>query len=289
MDGRELLDAIVAHPDDDDARLVYADWLEAQGDTRGELIQLQVQLARLAADDPKRADLEARVELIDALHAKDWLADLWALSLPQTKFGFRRGFVETIATSMSVATTRADDLLARAPLLSVLELFVEGQRERMALADPASTRLLARATELTIYGRRAGNTWMRRGPIARLDRLAATPFTRLRSLRLASLRVRPGALGRFLASPHLATLEVLALDLALESAGALAGVFASPACPRLRVLDLAGTWLHDDALAWLAGWSFLDQLEVLDLSRGNVSADRARPIALRHRHLRVMT
>ena len=37
----QLLAAIIEDPDDDAPRLVYADWLQAQGDPRGELMQLQ--------------------------------------------------------------------------------------------------------------------------------------------------------------------------------------------------------------------------------------------------------
>ncbi len=55
-----FLQAILEAPDDDTPRLIYADWLEDQGDPRGELIRLEAQLARLAADDPSRPALERR-------------------------------------------------------------------------------------------------------------------------------------------------------------------------------------------------------------------------------------
>jgi uncharacterized protein (TIGR02996 family) len=42
-----LLENILARPDDDDARLVYADHLLEKGEPRGELIAVQVKLARL--------------------------------------------------------------------------------------------------------------------------------------------------------------------------------------------------------------------------------------------------
>ncbi len=37
--------ALVADPNDDATRLVYADWLEERGDVRGEFLRLQHQLA----------------------------------------------------------------------------------------------------------------------------------------------------------------------------------------------------------------------------------------------------
>ena len=46
-DGDALLAAILAEPDDDTARLVYADWLQEQGDEgRAEFIRVQCELAR---------------------------------------------------------------------------------------------------------------------------------------------------------------------------------------------------------------------------------------------------
>jgi len=40
---QELLEGIWAEPDRDDVRLVYADWLQQQGDPRGEFIMLQME------------------------------------------------------------------------------------------------------------------------------------------------------------------------------------------------------------------------------------------------------
>jgi len=48
---RELDAAITAHPDDEHGYQVYGDWLQGQGDPRGELGALQAQLAR--APEPK--------------------------------------------------------------------------------------------------------------------------------------------------------------------------------------------------------------------------------------------
>jgi uncharacterized protein (TIGR02996 family) len=51
---------IAARPDDDAPRLVLADLLQAKGDPQGELIAVQVKLAKLAADDSARAALVKR-------------------------------------------------------------------------------------------------------------------------------------------------------------------------------------------------------------------------------------
>jgi uncharacterized protein (TIGR02996 family) len=42
---KAFIDAIAENPDDDTARLVYADWLDERGDPRAEYLRLEVELA----------------------------------------------------------------------------------------------------------------------------------------------------------------------------------------------------------------------------------------------------
>src|SRR5262249_23722465 len=50
---QSFLEAIYAAPEDDAVRLVYADWLEEQGEAaRAEFIRVQIEYARAAAADP---------------------------------------------------------------------------------------------------------------------------------------------------------------------------------------------------------------------------------------------
>jgi uncharacterized protein (TIGR02996 family) len=56
-----FLDDIREHPEDDAPRLVYADWLEENGDpVRAEFIRVQCRLAALAREDPEREALVQR-------------------------------------------------------------------------------------------------------------------------------------------------------------------------------------------------------------------------------------
>src|SRR5438270_12033622 len=73
-----FLDAIRADPDDEAARLIFADWLEEQGDpdlsARAELLRVQCELARWVPDLERRTALQERErELLDA-HAAAWMA-----------------------------------------------------------------------------------------------------------------------------------------------------------------------------------------------------------------------
>src|SRR5579883_2623623 len=75
-DAEAFLAAILADPDADGPRLVYADWLDEHGDPdRAEFIRVQIALARMAEDDGRRAALVARErELIGALRDR-WLRE----------------------------------------------------------------------------------------------------------------------------------------------------------------------------------------------------------------------
>jgi uncharacterized protein (TIGR02996 family) len=89
-------EAIREAPSDDAPRLAYADWLDEQGVTAGavhaEFIRVQVALARLPDDDPRRPGLERREQDLLEVHRDEWLAELpaWAR---QESCEFRRGFV----------------------------------------------------------------------------------------------------------------------------------------------------------------------------------------------------
>ena len=71
-----FIDAIVANPEDQGLRLMYADWLEERGDARGELLRLEATLATLPTKDRQWAGLMKRLHEVRAGIALDWLAQL---------------------------------------------------------------------------------------------------------------------------------------------------------------------------------------------------------------------
>src|SRR5947209_17905937 len=87
-----LRQAVLAAPEADKLRLVYADWLGHHGEPeRAEFIRVQLALAR-SPDDAERDRLEAREAALLRQHGKRWLAEVepWA----PAGCRFRRGFVE---------------------------------------------------------------------------------------------------------------------------------------------------------------------------------------------------
>jgi uncharacterized protein (TIGR02996 family) len=84
-DGADILARILADPDDDTARLVYADWLQEQGDdARPEFIRAQCRVAQLpsartANSREPRADrsrLQFRITQLWHANAADWIPHL---------------------------------------------------------------------------------------------------------------------------------------------------------------------------------------------------------------------
>src|SRR5436190_11345517 len=69
-------EALLESPDADDLRLVFADWLEEQGDPHGELMRIQVDLAGLRPRSRKRQELVKRQKAILAEHGDTLLGCL---------------------------------------------------------------------------------------------------------------------------------------------------------------------------------------------------------------------
>lgn len=211
-EGPALLAAVLAHPDDDTPRLIYADWLEENGcPERAEFIRIQIELARRP-----NLTLQARESALLAAHAERWLAPLRTPDGPL--FGeahgvFRRGFVETVWMTAGRFLERAGVLFAQTP---VRELRV--------------TR-----TSLEHFIRLIGSDGL----------------LRLATLDLSDRKLGDEAVSLLAGSPQVRNLHVLRLrGCGFTHAGAIALV-RSPFLSRLRTLDVSYNALGPAALAAL--------------------------------------
>jgi uncharacterized protein (TIGR02996 family) len=122
-DGDALFTAILAEPDADMPRLMYADWLEEFGTAadqpRAEFIRVQIELARTPADSVRKLELLAREQTLRNAYAEKWLSVLRGPGepLPQgpAHAQFRRGFVEIVWMPAMWFLTHAEALFARVP------------------------------------------------------------------------------------------------------------------------------------------------------------------------------
>ena len=222
--------SIKESPYDDGLRLIFADWLEDNGQReRAELLRLQVGLEQLPIGDLHRVELQKRVNELLAAHKRQWLGP-WA--------GVGRivhGLID-----ITCQAERLPELLAAAGGEAALS-WVESLSLRGAWEDISAV---------------VGSPWLRH--IAKLylehngigaagaAALAASPhLARLGLLYLSNNGIGAAGAAALAASPHLAQLSSLDLkhnDIGDAGAAALA---ASPHLARLSSLGLTGNQIRE--------------------------------------------
>ena len=118
-----FVEEIRAHPEDDDRRLVYADYLEDEGDARGELIRTQIELQHLPVAAPQRVSLMRREDELLAAYGDQWLEPLRRLGAQGLSIRcFQRGLIERVRIHARDFVRNAQALCAAAPALHCVEL-----------------------------------------------------------------------------------------------------------------------------------------------------------------------
>jgi uncharacterized protein (TIGR02996 family) len=140
-----FLQAIIAAPDDDLPRLVFADWLEEQGESvRAEFIRIQCKYAEIERASRQsgvpKADpdnLWGRMRRILAGHEREFLGSIHRYAKGWT---FRRGFLEATSIGVNRLLAHADEIFGQAP---IRELTVNGGSKMLPrlLALPYLSRL----------------------------------------------------------------------------------------------------------------------------------------------------
>jgi uncharacterized protein (TIGR02996 family) len=217
---------ILANPDDDTPRLVFADWLEERENPHGDFIRTELQLDRVLNGSPSRHALEYRARQLlcisdgrfrfegkvsQELEARDndllsrcgarWVGPVAGLA---NYWGFRRGFVQEVGLSGRQFLKNAEDLFRFAPVMHV-----------------SFTKV----------------------PPVLVPTLTTSPYlTQLRSVCLAHNRIGArGALG-LAECPHLAGVATLDLTHCHIGDDGLRALLSSPCLPQLKALHL---WNND--------------------------------------------
>ncbi|HEY1378919.1 MAG TPA: TIGR02996 domain-containing protein [Gemmataceae bacterium] len=302
----DFLRLILADPDADGPRLVYADWLDDQGQpARAEFVRVQCALAALLPDDPRAAALHARADVLLEQHRVAWSGPLAGLA---TRWDFRRGFPEVVRMEARVFLARGEELFAAVPVRHVELLDAAAHLPRLG-----GCPLLERLAALTIAGCPAGDAvakavaksshvgrltalYLPRNGLtdaavrslaraAALERLTTLDLTDndigpagahtlaagahlagLTTLRLRANPLGPDGAAAVLTSTRLAQLTTLDLAQTRCTLAALEGL-PETAAGRLAALSLAGNDLGDLGADLLARWPPLAGLRSLDLSR----------------------
>jgi uncharacterized protein (TIGR02996 family) len=80
---------IIAHPNDPVPRLIYADWLEEQGDRRGAFLRLEVRLHELKDRPRQQRRIRAQLRQMRQQISPTWLAQLDRVPIENCTLRFR--------------------------------------------------------------------------------------------------------------------------------------------------------------------------------------------------------
>jgi uncharacterized protein (TIGR02996 family) len=250
MSDDELLRAaIVARPDEDLPRLVYADFLQEAGhDDRAELIRVQCALERLPPADPERPELTRREAELLAANLTKWR--IAGLTGPQT---FRRGMIESVETTAEALVRTDPEVLRLAPVRHLR--LVNADRWT---ADLASLPLWRRLQSLSLNNNNfgAGN---------RMSLLDAADMPELRSLSLRNNRLWPEAvqqLGDTRVAARLTRLDLSGNPVSDEGVATLA---RHPAFAGLRELILRSDELQESDCVSAVGATSIAESQTLTL------------------------
>jgi uncharacterized protein (TIGR02996 family) len=283
MDTRDaLIAAILANPDEDTPRLMYADWLDEHGDApRAEFIRVQCALARefeAEADLPdnfgtsfahdnnvwgmrwrphdtaeRLALLRREAELLTA-HALEWQKGLPRYADRWQTVKLRRGFVGKVCVPLGLFIKSPAELWRHHPVDSLALFNYDG----VARLKIPKCRPLAAVRELLPAG---GNiTADIIAPIADCPHLSG-----LRSLNFHGLRVADAAVQELARSPHL---KPVTLELSCDGMGEseFAALMNGPFAARLRRLKVRATGTRG---AHVVADAPLTELRRLELQRSN--------------------
>lgn len=199
-DEAALLAAILAHPDEDTPRLMFADWLDEHGQPeRAEFIRIQCDPTADEVAEDRAAELEERNRV-------KWLVGL--PQFPSTRWEFRRGFPEYLEVTAEVVLSRFESFV-RVPSLRSLTVYE-----------------LSNQTTRDFVSRRWGSTWvaleLEEDPsLSHLNPYDSTPaivavarspqFKQLQHLQLSMFDFTQEGVAALASSPHLQYLRRLRL------------------------------------------------------------------------------
>ena len=248
-----LLHAIGEHPEEDTPRLMYADWLEENGDPdRADFVRNQVELARVHVNDAARRPLVRKNVHSLMKFVPGWKAQL--PRLPGIEWGdFNRGLIEEVQAENEGPVVRHAAEVFAVPGIHILRLRWLGGPPARPL-PPGTARGLAAVPELT----------------------------RLRAVRLVAGRADAEPLRDLFASPHLGRLRIIDLH-GNRANDAVAADLADGRFPDLTELWLGNNQVGTAGALALANTPHLTNLRLLDLRGNPPLTDRAARAALRKR------
>lgn len=273
-----FLHDILAHPDDDAPRLIYADWLDEHNKPRGEFIRVQCALAQLSDEDPRRWSLQLREQELLREHEATWVPKSIASF---SEWVFRRGFIEEITLRGQHFLNVADRIFEEAPIRYIrLSEHTRTTVRRGAIRERIIPRLVMHSPNIR---RLRGLSLAFFLTVEDLVDLSDSPYLdSLTDLGLHGLHPSVenymNAWERLLLRPILRSLDLSGSDLHLHSS-VIPTLAQTSHVSNLRRLNLANTMLTIEELRALASSSSLTNLRELNLSGNRLTHEASRVLA----------
>lgn len=181
VENQRFLSSICDNPDDDDLRIVYADWLEDQDQSdRAEFIRAQVTLAQIRQPSDEWRDLRDRSLQLLQDHGDEWAANVLGNGVLEVRF--HRGCIVEVMARARTFILRGDEWTSSHPIHSLTLTDVGKQAKNIA-----SCEYLSNVTHLRLCDGRLSND--------DLVAISQSPnLPRLRSISLCGAKKRLGYL-----------------------------------------------------------------------------------------------
>lgn len=256
-DGDTLRRAIIDQPDDDTLRLVYADWLEENGQSdRAAFVRAQVWQAQAEPYSPDfRKHAATAGRLLDA-HRDEWVAPL---GQRVTRGRFVRGFVEHAQVNAATFPHHAAELFATEPIRSLHMLrYAPVAGPHVSLEPFFQTQQLERVTRLDLAD-------LLLSPVE-LDPLPGCPHLgNLTDLGLRGTRIVPDWLAQLITKPVLPSLTGLDLTNLSHLGPSLAEALQSAVNRRFLRLNLTHVTFNSGEIQRALGSRCVREVEELHL------------------------
>ncbi len=275
-----FLKDIKENPDDDTPRLVLADWLEEQGDPRGEFVRLQCQRQQPGQESATAWPTNREVELLET-HGNQWRG---VLAKKGVDTEFERGMVQVWGGVRSLLSKQLAALWPTEELAWVDSLCIRDMNAE-AVARLAQSPHWTCLSSLDLSGsfyyadHLAGQFTPGVGPQGGVALAAVPVLAQVRELVLRCNDIGAQGMAALAAIPNLERLQTLDLscnNLGDEGGAALA---SSRSLTGLTRLYLNQNRLGSEGVAALAQWPGLSKLTTLSLWENYFRAEGATALA----------
>jgi uncharacterized protein (TIGR02996 family) len=257
-----FLRAILAAPDDDAPRLVYADWLDEQDDAdRAEFIRLQIHLNRLVPGEAEWGPAYTRSHELELAHHVSWVNRLPQFEEVHWRI-FSRGFISAAQFDSADAYFQNAKAVFSAAPVQELRLHRFNWPEATRLGESKHLRRV-RVLDF-VDGNSVGNQGV--------EGLMKSRFlVDLTSLKLSQNAFGPAGVRAIAMASYMRSLRELKLDRNELYDDAMRFLAASPNFAHLETLDMDRTRTGDEGVKALASAKTIRRLMKLHLSNNLIS------------------